>query len=66
MALSLPFPSLMLKLSEAATTATVDKTSPKKINICAMVTILRLLAFCSQSILLTNYAENGSIGAPYK
>ena len=34
-----------------------------KINICAMVTILRLLLF-ARIVSLTNYSKNGPVGEP--
>ena len=65
LALSLPFPSLMLKLPNR------ELKQPRrlrlikrhlKVNICAKVTILRLLLF-TRIVSLTNYAKNGPGGA---
>ena len=66
MGLSLPFPSFMLKFPNA------ELKQPRrlrlikrnlKVNICAMVTILRLLLF-ARIVSLTNYSENDPVGAP--
>ena len=66
MALSLPFPSFMLKFPNAELKQPRPLRLIKrhlKVNICAMVTILRLLLF-ARIVSLTNYSENDPVGAP--
>ena len=66
MELSLPFPSFMLKLPNTELKPPRRLRQIKhhlKIDICAMVTILRLLLF-ARIVSLTNYSKTGPVGAP--